>query len=70
MRVRICQQHANRLSWDGEGHIADGHCADLTDIKIQIGSNSRREWGEIEPDDERQKKGEPGEMKSSISPLE
>ena len=60
-------QHAGR---DGEGHVADGHGTDLTDGQSEVRFYGGGQWSQVEPDDERQEKGNPGEMKSSISPLE
>ena len=69
--AKFVQQHADEhAGWNGEGHVANGHGADLTHGQSEIRFHGGGQWGKVEPDDKRQEKSDPSEMECSVSPLE
>ena len=60
-------QHARR---NGEGHVADGHGADLTNGQTQVRFHGGGQRGQVEPDHEGQEEGDPGQVKGSVPALE
>ena len=60
-------QHASR---DGERNVADRHGADLANGQTQVSLHRGGEGSQVEPNNKREKEGEPGEMQRAISPLE
>ena len=60
-------QHARR---NGEGHVADGHSADLTNGQTQVRFHGGGQRGQVEPDHEGQEEGDPGQVKGSVPALE